>query len=230
MFGQKSQLWYHLPARDSFKLIGSIYDIKGKELTNRINYIVEIMELSDFIDIPVRKLSLGQRIKCEIASTLLHNPKIIFLDEPTIGLDIVAKMNLRSLIKRINKENNVTIFLTSHDIGDIEGICNRMIVIDSGKTLMDNNINELKFNYDTKRIVNIYYSSKIDSNYMNLKDIKIIKKSDFNLQIEIDVNRIDSMINEICKLGKVKDIAISSKPLEDIINNIYKREDLKCYA
>ena len=140
VFGQKSQLWFHLPPMDSFQLLGSIYDIPSKELNLRIDYLSEIMEIKDLMDTPVRKLSLGQRIKCEIAASLLHQPKVIFLDEPTIGLDVIAKKNLRSLIKRINEEEKTTIFLTSHDMGDIEKLCKRMIIINCGTILLDDNV------------------------------------------------------------------------------------------
>ncbi|MDO6354637.1 ATP-binding cassette domain-containing protein [Caloramator sp. CAR-1] len=220
VFGQKSQLWFHLPPKDTFELLGSIYGMEDKELKKRVDYISEILEIKDLLDIPVRKMSLGQRIKCEIAASILHKPKVIFLDEPTIGLDVVAKKNLRSLIKRINQEEKTTIFLTSHDIGDIEKLCKRMIIINLGQIIMDDNMKRLKYNYDNKKIISLRYAEDID---FNLEDVKILSKTNNAVKLEVDTEDkdIDDILLKIFKLGKVEDISISSRPLEDIIAEIY---------
>ena len=147
MFGQKSGLWMHLSALDSFKLFAAIYDIDEKIALDRINNLVETFKIQDLINIPVRKLSLGQRMICEIVAVLIHEPEIIFLDEPTIGLDIVVKEGVRNLIKAINEKKNVTVFLTSHDVGDIEKLCDRVIIIDQGKLVIDEDIKALKQKY-----------------------------------------------------------------------------------
>ena len=222
VFGQKSQLWFHLPPIDSFKLLGSIYDVPDMELKKRIDYLVEMMEIKDLLDIPVRKLSLGQRIKCEIAASLLHKPQVIFLDEPTIGLDVIAKKNLRSLIKRINEEEKTTIFLTSHDMGDIEKLCKRMIIINCGSILLDENVKSLKYNYDNKKIVSIRYAESFDAHKLN-SNLNIISKADMAVKVEVDTEKtpVDEIIPTLFKLGKVEDISISSRPLEDIIADIY---------
>lgn len=220
VFGQKSQLWFHLPPKDTFELLGSIYGMEDKELKKRVDYLCEILEIKDLLDIPVRKMSLGQRIKCEIAASILHKPKVIFLDEPTIGLDVVAKKNLRSLIKRINQEEKTTIFLTSHDIGDIEKLCKRMIIINLGQIIMDNNMKRLKYNYDNKKIISLRYAEDID---FNLEDVKILSKTNNAVKLEVDTEDkdIDDILLKLFKLGKVEDISISSRPLEDIIAEIY---------
>ncbi|CCJ32827.1 ABC transporter ATP-binding protein [Caloramator australicus] len=220
VFGQKSQLWFHLPPKDTFELLGSIYGMEDKELKKRVDYLCEILEIKDLLDIPVRKMSLGQRIKCEIAASILHKPKVIFLDEPTIGLDVVAKKNLRSLIKRINQEENTTIFLTSHDIGDIEKLCKRMIIINLGQIIMDDNMKRLKYNYDNKKIISLRYAEDID---FNLEDVKILSKTNNAVKLEVDMEDrdIDDILLKLFKLGKVEDISISSRPLEDIIAEIY---------
>ena len=132
VFGQKSNLWFHLPPFDSFKLLGKIYDLDTKKLNERLDELVSAFNLNELIYTPVRKLSLGQRMKCEIVSTLLHKPEVIFLDEPTIGLDIVAKTQIRDELIRLNKKENITVFLTSHDAGDVDQIANRTIVINHG--------------------------------------------------------------------------------------------------
>lgn len=155
LFGQKSGLWMHLPAIDSYKLFGAIYDIDEKETIKRINNLVKIFDIEELINIPVRKLSLGQRMICEIVGVLIHEPEIIFLDEPTIGLDIVVKEKVRNLIKEINEKTNVTVFLTSHDVGDIEKLCDRVIIIDKGRIVIDEDINALKGKYMKKKIVTV---------------------------------------------------------------------------
>ena len=147
MFGQKSGLWMHLPAIDSYKLFGAIYDLDEDVALKRINHLVETFGIEDLIYTPVRRLSLGQRMICEIVGVLIHEPEIIFLDEPTIGLDIVVKERVRNLIKKINEESNVTVFLTSHDVGDIEKLCDRVVIIDHGKIVIDENIQTLKDKY-----------------------------------------------------------------------------------
>lgn len=222
VFGQKSQLWFHLPPRDSFELLGSIYDIPRGELQKRIKYYVDMMDIGDLMDIPVRKLSLGQRIKCEITASLLHKPEIIFLDEPTIGLDVIAKKNLRSLIKRINKDEKTTIFLTSHDMGDIEKLCKRMIIINCGTILLDDRVKNLKYNYDNKKIIEVKYE---DSFEFEMEDIEFLSRGQSAVKVEVDTdkNDIDNVISQLFKGGKVEDISISSKPLEEIISEIYSK-------
>jgi ABC-2 type transport system ATP-binding protein len=229
VFGQKSQLWFHLPPLDSFQLLGSIYDIPLKELNKRISYLTEIMEIGELMNTPVRKLSLGQRIKCEIAASLLHKPNIIFLDEPTIGLDVIAKKNLRSLIKRINEEEKTTIFLTSHDMGDIEKLCKRMIIINCGTILLDQPVKSLKYNYDNKKLISIRYTDSVDLDKLHCIDgITIPSKTDFAAKVEIDTDLIciDEAMGLLFKTGKVEDINIASRPLEDIIEEIYNHKEV----
>jgi ABC-2 type transport system ATP-binding protein len=144
VFGQKSQLWYHLPPIDTFELMSRIYELPRGDYQKRRDELIERFELGEFLETPVRKLSLGQRMRCEIAATLLHRPKIVFLDEPTIGLDVVVKHKIRDLIKEMNQEEGTTLFITSHDAGDIEQLCKRAIVINHGKIILDDTVSNLK--------------------------------------------------------------------------------------
>lgn len=155
VFGQKEQLWTHLTPYDNFCFFGAIYDLSGREAEWRIAELSEIFELSDFINTPVRNLSLGQRIRCEIVASLIHKPKVLFLDEPTIGLDPVVKENIRMLIKQMNRELHTTIFLTSHDIGDIEKLCRRIVIVNSGQIVMDDSMEHLKYHYLNRKIVEV---------------------------------------------------------------------------
>lgn len=221
VFGQKEQLWVHLTPYDNFKFFGAIYDIPAKVVEKKIEEFNEIFELQDFINIPVRNLSLGQRIRCEIVASLIHEPKILFLDEPTIGLDPVVKENIRVLIKRLNKEKKTTIFLTSHDVGDIEKLCKRVIIVNDGKIVLDDTMENLKYHYLNKKIVEVKMKEQV-----NLDDedgIVILKDKGYNLKIEVDTTKRD--ISDVIKLldtDKIIDINISNIPLEDIISSIYK--------
>jgi ABC-2 type transport system ATP-binding protein len=143
VFGQKSQLWYHLPPVDSFELLARIYELDRVAYRRRLAYLVDLFEVSDYLQVPVRKLSLGERMRCEIAASLLHRPRILFLDEPTIGLDVVVKQRIRDLILELNQQEGVTIFLTSHDAGDVEILCKRAMVINHGEVIYDGRVSTL---------------------------------------------------------------------------------------
>ena len=147
VFGQKEQLWTHLTPYDNFRFFGAIYDLSERETESRIEELVQRFELGTFIDTPVRNLSLGQRIRCEIVASLIHKPRVLFLDEPTIGLDPVVKENIRSLITQMNREEHTTIFLTSHDVGDIEKLCRRIIIVNAGRIVLDDSMEKLKEHY-----------------------------------------------------------------------------------
>ena len=224
VFGQKEQLWTHLTPYDNFKFFGAIYDIPDKRVEKKIEELKVLFELEDFINTPVRNLSLGQRIRCEIVASLIHEPKVLFLDEPTIGLDPVVKENIRTLIKRMNKEYKTTIFLTSHDVGDIEKLCKRVIIINNGGIVLDDSMENLKYNYLNKKHVEAKMKEKI-----NLEDeegISILKDKGYNLKIEVDTTK--RSVADALKLlnpDNIVDINISNVPLEEIISNIYKNGD-----
>lgn len=224
VFGQKEQLWTHLTPYDNFKFFGAIYDIPEAAVEKKIEELINLFELDSFINTPVRNLSLGQRIRCEIVASLIHEPKVLFLDEPTIGLDPVVKENIRSLIKRMNKEYKTTIFLTSHDVGDIEKLCKRVIIINNGTVVMDDTMENLKYNYLNKKIVEAKMKEMV-----NLDDedgITILKDKGYNLKIEVDTTK--KSVSDAIKLlnpDNIIDINISNVPLEDIISDIYKSRD-----
>ena len=153
VFGQKEQLWVHLSAYENFKFFAAIYDIKKEELEKKIEELANLFEIKEFMHQPVKSLSLGQRMKCEMVASLLHNPKMLFFDEPTIGLDPIAKETLRNLIKKINRELGTTILFTSHDVGDIEEVCKRVIIINDGKIVLDDSMRNLKYHHLNKKIV-----------------------------------------------------------------------------
>jgi len=221
VFGQKEQLWIHLTPYDNFKFFGAIYDIPESVVEKRIEEYKNIFELDAFMNTPVRGLSLGQRMICEIVASLIHEPEILFLDEPTIGLDPVVKEKIRVFIKRLNKEKKTTIFLTSHDVGDIEKLCKRVIIVNDGEIVLDDSMENLKYHYLNKKIVEAKMNTKI--NLDDVDGITILKDKDYNLKLEVDLTK--KSISDAIKLldpDKIIDINISNTPLETIISSIYK--------
>lgn len=220
MFGQKSSLWMHLPAIDTYKLLCNMYDIPKNEIDKRINEVIKMFDISELINIPVRKLSLGQRMICEIASIMLHKPKILFLDEPTIGLDIVAKEKVRKAILDIHKKSDTTIFLTSHDLGDIEKLCERIIIIDKGTIIKDDNIENLKHEHLSDKIITIMYEENIENVDFNFP---LISRAENKIVIKIDIKNISmtEILEKFMKFGNIIDIEALPVPLEDVIYDIY---------
>lgn len=224
VFGQKEQLWTHLTPYDNFKFFGAIYDIPEAQVEKKIKELNELFELDDFINTPVRNLSLGQRIRCEIVASLIHEPKILFLDEPTIGLDPVVKEKIRTLIKRMNKEYKTTVVLTSHDVSDIEKLCKRVIIVNKGQIVLDDTMENLKYHYLNKKIIDAKMKEKV--NLESEEGINIIKDKDYNLKLEVDLKK--RSISDAIKLlntDNIIDINISNVPLEQIISDIYKDGD-----
>lgn len=224
VFGQKEQLWTHLTPYDNFKFFGAIYDIPDKKVEKKIEEFKELFELNEFINTPVRNLSLGQRIRCEIVASLIHEPKILFLDEPTIGLDPVVKENIRVLIKRMNKEYKTTVVLTSHDIGDIEKLCKRVIIVNQGQIVLDDTMENLKYHYLNKKLIDAKMKEKVNLN--DEDGITIVKDKDYNLKLEVDLKK--RKISDAIKIlnpDNIVDINISNVPLEQIISEIYKAGD-----
>lgn len=224
VFGQKEQLWTHLTPYDNFKFFGAIYDIPESRVEKKIEELRELFELDEFINTPVRNLSLGQRIRCEIVASLIHEPKILFLDEPTIGLDPVVKEKIRTLIKRMNKEYKTTVVLTSHDVSDIEKLCKRVIIVNKGQIVLDDTMENLKYHYLNKKIIDVKMKEKV--NLDDVKGITILKDKDYNLKLEVDLKKknISDAIN-LLNTDNIVDINISNVPLEEIISEIYKDGD-----
>jgi len=222
MFGQKSGLWMHLPAIDTYKLFGSMYDIPEEELNKRIDEVVELFDLQEIVNIPVRKLSLGQRMICEIGLIMLHKPEILFLDEPTIGLDIVVKEKVRKAILEIHKKTNTTIFLTSHDLGDIERICKRIIIIDKGRIIKDESIEELKKEYLSEKIITITYEEDITNKQI---DFEVMDQFDNKVILKVDTNKISmaEILEKFMKYGNIIDLEAIPVSLEEVIFDIYTR-------
>jgi len=231
VFGQKTQLWWDLPLSETFTLLKDIYEVEDKEFKERMKFLNEVLELNDFILTPVRALSLGQRMRGDLAAALIHNPKVVYLDEPTIGLDVVVKDNVRKAIKKLNEKFGTTVILTTHDLSDIEELCNRIIIIDKGKMLYDGNLENLKEKYGYMSTVEIQTKRRIQ-----LKEVEFIKNLDKeNIDITIKANNLAIKFNknntsttEITKslMNKldIVDFSINETKIEDIVKRIYKNE------
>ena len=221
VFGQRSQLWWDIPSIDSFELLKEIYKIDDEEYKETLNELIETLNLKEIINIPVRQLSLGSRMRLEIAASLIHRPKILFLDEPTIGLDAVSKKEVRDFIKKINKKNNITVILTTHDMNDIEALSKRIILIGKGKVLYDGTLNKLKKDYDYIKKVTVITKEKI-----NIKKNYIVEQRNERDKIEfkIDVRKIElnKFISYITDKIAIEDLEIENNNIDDIIVKLYE--------
>ena len=222
VFAQRSQLLFNLPIKESFELFGKIYDLSSQQVKARIDELVYLFDMKDFITSPTKKLSLGQRMRAEIALSLIHNPEVIFLDEPTIGLDVVAKKILRETLSKLNKEKGVTLFLTSHDAGDIEALSDRTIIINYGKIIVDSPTNEIKKKYFNKKNISLVFENEIPKE-IAFKGVTEIKRIDNSITLELDTtaSTINDLVNSIVDKYSIKDINIEDPRLEEIIRTIY---------
>lgn len=232
VFGQKTQLWWDLPISETFSLLKDIYDVSDEDFNERMSFLKEILELDEFYLSPVRTLSLGQRMRADLAAALIHNPKVIYLDEPTIGLDVAVKERVRKAIKEINEKYNTTIILTTHDLNDIEELCSRIIIIDKGKKIYDGEINGVKEKFGYLTTVEIQIKEEI--NLENFNEFNEIKddcefKLNFNenkLSITFNKNKISSseIIGRVMKRLSVIDFAVKETSIEDIVKKMYRNE------
>lgn len=233
VFGQRTQLWWDLPLSETFSLLKDIYDVNDNDYKERMEFLNEVLEINEFILSPVRTLSLGQRMRADLAAALLHNPKIIYLDEPTIGLDVVVKEKVRSAIKEINKKYGTTVILTTHDLNDIEELCNRIIIIDNGTKIYDGSLKDIKDNYGYITTIEVQVKSlngyeDFDINNemnigkenleMNTLDNKIIVRFNRNFTNQAEI------ISKIISKFNVLDFSILETSIEDIIKKIYRKE------
>ena len=220
VFGQRSQLWWDVPVIDSFELLKKIYKIDKNVYEKNLKELVEILDIQSIIKMPLRQLSLGQRMRCEFAASLLHNPKILFLDEPTIGLDALSKRVIREFIKKINKERGVTILLTTHDMQDIEAVANRIILIGKGKILFNGPINKFKKLVSNDKIIKLKYNGKTLPKHKDLKIVNISEK-ETHVIFNSDQIQISEVIDYINQYTKIKDISINEFSIEDIVVQLY---------
>lgn len=221
VFGQRSQLAWDIPAEDTFDLLRDIYKINNNEYQKTKEELVNLLDIKDIIKQPVRSLSLGQRIRCEIAASLLHKPEILFLDEPTIGLDTTSKKIVREFIKKINKQQKVTIILTTHDMFDIDALAKRIILIGRGKILYDGTLNNLKRKYGSYKNITVNTKENIKITKLNgvIKKEKI--NGGYNFIIDSNILTISKFVNYLSKNYSIEDIDIDNENIDDMILKLY---------
>jgi ABC-2 type transport system ATP-binding protein len=226
VFGQRPQLWYHLPAIDTFTLFGKIFEMDDRETRKRIDHLAETFEIRDLLETPVRKLSLGQRMRCEVAASLLHRPRLILLDEPSIGLDVVAKQHIRDAIREMAKLENVGVLLTSHDAGDLEALCRRVIIINHGQIVYEDKVSNLKRRFLTSKLVEVRYAEEVPTGF-SMDGVEILKVGHYGVKLRFDTHktRVEKVLSHLTNTGSVVDITISDPPLEEVIAKIYQTQD-----
>lgn len=219
VFGQKTQLWWDLPVKESFKLLKEIYEVSDEDYENRIDEFDEVLQLSEFWDQPVRKLSLGQKMRCELAAAFLHHPKIVYLDEPTIGLDVAVKERIRDFIRKMNQDKNITVMLTTHDIDDIEDLCDRIVVLDEGQKIYDGRLDDLVNRFSSRRLV----LETEDDIEPEIEGIKEILRPNGRVEIVFDREIISApdLMKEILERYDVSDFQIKEPDIEAVVKKIY---------
>jgi ABC-2 type transport system ATP-binding protein len=222
VFGQRSQLWWDVPVMDSFELLKDIYNVPDEEYKTTIHLLIETLELQNLMNLPVRQLSLGQRMRCEIAASLIHSPKILFLDEPTIGLDAVSKIAVRQFIKTINQEKKVTVILTTHDMNDIEALADRVILIGKGSLLYDGNLEVLRKQFGTHKTITADFLK--NTNKIDIAGTSTLSWSPERVVLSIDTERVltSEVITQLSSKVELIDVSIEAQPIEDIIVQLYK--------
>ena len=226
VFGQRTQLWWDIAVIESFKLLKEIYEIPDADYRHRLDVFSEILNVKDYLHTPVRKLSLGERMRCDLAASLLHNPPILFLDEPTIGLDVVAKDRIREFLKEINRTERTTVLLTTHDLSDIEELCRRIIIIDKGKILFDGQLAEMKQRLAKYNRVKFYLKdrsqlARLPQIASNGIAVERVDELTYIMQFDRAQHSSADVIRLIVTQLEVRDIFIEEEPIEDVVRRIY---------
>jgi ABC-2 type transport system ATP-binding protein len=225
LFGQRSQLWFELTPRQSFRMLAAIYQLDRQQRAARVAELGELLEAAELFDVPVRSLSLGQRMRCELAACLLHQPEILFLDEPTIGLDLLAKQRLRRLLVRLNDTLGTTVFLTSHDVADIEHVAERVIVISAGRIIYDDTVSALRRNLLSTKLIDVRLAEP--SGPVQLEGVTVLDAGAEVLRLSVDTRRISvrEVLDVLLDRCPVSDISVTDPPLEQAIATMYEARE-----
>jgi ABC-2 type transport system ATP-binding protein len=226
VFGQRTQLWWDLPVIESFELLKDIYQISDDNYKRTLDSLVDALELSKLFHVPVRQLSLGQRMRCDLAASLLHSPKILFLDEPTIGLDAVSKLAVRDFIRRLNKESKVTIMLTTHDMDDIESLCQRVIILNEGKIFLDGTLEKLRQRILPERRLIVDLLNQHDT--VHDSSAVLIKQEGHRVWLSFNPTVVSTpeLIRRITSNHAITDLYVENPPIEEIIAELYRDANL----
>jgi ABC-2 type transport system ATP-binding protein len=221
VFGQRSQLWWDLPLIDSFQLLRHVYRTEAGRHHLNLETFIEILELGPFLDTPVRQLSLGQRMRGEITAAMLHEPEILFLDEPTIGLDVVSKHAIRTFLLELNRRNNTTILLTTHDLGDIERLCERMLIIDRGRIIYDGRVTEFKSHYGRERLVIVDLEE--EGPPVHIPDVTVVRRDGPRQWLSFSRDRTTAaeVVSALVRQVRVHDLTVEEPDIDDLVREVY---------
>ena len=225
VFGQRSQLWWDVPIIDSFELIRDIYKVDGNAFKNNLDELAELLDLSEILKTPARSLSLGQRMRCEIAASLMHNPKTLFLDEPTIGLDAVSKIAVRQFVKKLNAEHGTTVILTTHDMQDIEALTERILLIGKGRILLDGSLDELKKSFSEQKTLVVEYNGATPKLH---EEMALVEAKEGRLIIKLDpsVLPVSEAIARLAAQTEIADVSVYGITAEDMVVSLYKEYEI----
>ena len=226
VFGQKTQLWWDIPLIETFKILKSIYEVSDEEYEERFEYLCELLDMKPFLTQTVRSLSLGQRMRADFAAALIHSPKIVYLDEPTIGLDVLVKDKIRGAIKELNRKYNITVILTTHDMKDIEELCNRIIIIDKGKILYDGSLANIKYRFGNTKTIFIPSNVELDdADFIKRFPTATIEDAEDKRAIKFSLNdvELDDMLLHLINTYHIKDFKIEDISIEDITKQLYEK-------
>lgn len=230
VFGQRSQLWWDIAVQESFRLLKKVYKVSDAAYNDHMDHVIKTLDIEPLLDKPVRKLSLGQRMRCELAAALIHNPPLLFLDEPTIGLDVLVKLKIREFLKEINEKYHTTILLTTHDLSDIEALCDRVIMLDEGKIIYDGALGHLKDQWADGKALQFQFLEQVDLMALKRKMAGLPvkweqdeKEQIFTALVDNNDELISQVISKAVDTYKIKDIKINEISTEEIIRNIYEK-------
>jgi ABC-2 type transport system ATP-binding protein len=223
VLGQKNQLWWDLPAYDSFVLNRDIYDVPEEHFRAKVDELSELLDIKDLLNVPVRKLSLGERMKCEIAASLLHSPEVLFLDEPTIGLDVVSQVRIREFLRDYNQRTGVTVILTSHYMSDIEALCNRVIVIDGGRAVFDGGLRELVLRSGDRRAIRLTLRHPLsESELSKVQELaESVEANGPSLTVAVPSEQVAERVGKLLLMLPVEDLTVEDVSVENVIRDLF---------
>ena len=227
VFGQRSQLWWDVPVMDSFLLLKDIYNVPEKTFRENVDMLTEMLNLNEFINQPLRQLSLGQKMRAEIAGSLLHNPQLLFLDEPTIGLDAITKLSVRNFIKTINKEKGTTIMLTTHDMNDIDAITDRVVLIGKGRILYDGSFEQIKKKYGNNKTLTVSFENEAEPIEISGAVLTKIDRNQATYTVDTGTVSIAEIINRLSEKTQLTDVDVKSQAVEEIVASLYEHFNIK---
>ncbi len=224
VFGQRTQLWWDLPVIESFDLLKDIYRVPAAEYQRRRDELISLLDLGPLLDVPVRQLSLGQRMRCDLAATLLHSPSLVYLDEPTIGLDAVSKLAVRDFIRRLNRDRGVTVILTTHDMDDIEALCERVLLIGQGRLLFDGTLDGLRTRVGARRRLVVDLADTQEE--IRDPQAEVVSREGGRVTLRFDPAEVTAaeLIRRVTEKHAIRDLFVENPPIEEVVARIYQEQ------